>query len=222
MTARRQGYPGLRRCRGFTLVEILVALLIMAVLSVLAYNAFDGILLVEQRSKEEFLAENRRSLATSILLNDFLHLRPRPARDELGGIREAYRAPSGNYDVEFTRGGLPDFPAMQGGIQRVAYRVEEGRLLRSTWQRVDSGPTPRVSDQVLADGIDDIRVEQLDSGGEFVPVWPPVNESLPVEAVPAMIRVTLRLKERGEISLLIPGPESFVGATYVGTAGNSP
>ena len=209
-----------RRQQGFTLVEIMVALLIMAVLSVLAYNAFDGVLLVENRSKEDFLAENRRSLAVSIILNDFLHLRARPARDQLGGIRNAYLAPAGDYNVEFTRGGLPDFPAMPGGIQRVAYRAEGGQLIRTTWDVVDAGPQTAVSDRVLATGIDELTVEQLDSGGEFIANWPPVNENLDPEAVPAMVRITLGLAEGDDVVLLAPGPESYAGS-YAGREGDN-
>lgn len=197
------------RQQGFTLVEILVALLIMAVLSVLAYNAFDGILLVEKRSKEDFLAENRRGLATAIMLNDFFHLRSRPVRDQLGGTRNAYLAPSGDYSVEFTRGGLPDFPTMRGGIQRVAYRVEQGRLIRTVWDTVDAGSTTRLQDQVLANGISELRVEQLDSRGEFIPDWPPINENLQPEALPSLVKVTLLPENSEEITLLVPGPDSY-------------
>ena len=209
MRIESPGVTGLRICRGFTLVEILVALLIMSVLSVLAYNAFDGILLVESRSKEEFLAENRRGLAVSIILNDLLHLRARPARDELGGVQNAYLAPSAEYQVLFTRGGLPDFPTMRGGIQRVAYRVEDSRLIRTTWPRVDVGPTPEPLDQVLATGVTRLKVEQLDRQGEFIPVWPPINEHREAEALPSMIRITLRLDDNEEMVLLVPGPDSY-------------
>lgn len=197
---------------GFTLVEILVAMLIMAVLSVLAYNAFDGILLVESRSKEDFLAENRRGLATSIMLNDFFHLRARPVRDQLGGVRNAYVAPSGEYAVEFTRGGLPDFLTMRGGIQRVAYRAEDGQLIRTTWETVDSGPINIERDQVLATGVLDMTIEQLDLQGAFIPNWPPVNENLQPEALPVMVRIRLKLENSEDITLLVPGPDSSASA----------
>ena len=55
-------------CRGFTLVEMMVALIIMAVVSVLAWRAFDGVLLMEARSKNDFLAQNRLHLAQCPLL----------------------------------------------------------------------------------------------------------------------------------------------------------
>ncbi len=199
-----------RTQQGFTLVEILVAMLIMAVVSVLAYNAFDGVLAMEERSKKEFLAENRRSLATSIVLNDLIHLRARPVRDQLGGVKNAYLAPSGEYAVEFSRGGLPDFPTMPGGLQRVAYRVADGQLIRTTWEVLDLGPATVVSDQVLATGIAALRVEQLDSRGQFIPVWPPLDEQqMAPEALPALVRLTLELEGGEEMRLLIPGPEGL-------------
>lgn len=196
--------------QGFTLVEILVSMLIMSVLSVLAYNAFDGILRLEARSKEQFLEENRRSLASSIMLNDFFHMRPRPVRDQLGGVRDAYLAPSGEYAVEFTRGGLPDFDYMGGGIQRLAYRVENQQLIRTSWRTADSGATPEPLDQVLATGIAELRVEQHDGQNQFVALWPPVNQSLSRDALPAMVRITLVTVDDEEQVILIPGLQAGV------------
>lgn len=193
--------------QGFTLVEILVALVVMSVVSVLAYRAFDGILDMEARSKTEFLQQNRLSLAASMMLNDLLHMRARPVRDILGGQLGAYLAPSGEYAVEFTRGGLPDFDTMRGGIQRVAYRVEGERLLRTVWPTVDRGPAPEPSDQVLASGVKSLAVEQLDSANQFVPVWPPINQASRVDSLPAMVRITLVTVDGDELPLLVPGSD---------------
>ncbi len=191
--------------RGFTLVEILVAMLVMAVLSVLAYQAFDGILAMEARSKEQFLEENRRSLATSIILNDFLHMRARPVRDQLGGIKPAFMAPSGEHQVEFTRGGLPDFATMAGGIQRLAYRVEGDRLIRTSWEVADEGPQTRQLDQVLAAGVTGLTAEMLDPQGLFVPQWPPLNVGAGAGSLPAMVRITLHLAGGDELVVMAPG-----------------
>lgn len=211
-------FPINSRQRGFTLIEILVSLLIMGVLSVLAYSAFDGILALERRSKADFLQHNRFSLASSILLNDLLHLRARPVRDTLGGIEGAYVAPSGDHALEFTRGGLPDFDFMRGGIQRVAYRVENQRLIRSVQAVADRGPATESHDQVLAADVAAIAVEQLDAGGAFIPFWPPAGRTVSPEALPALVRITLTTVSGDSVSLLVPGPDGYPPAT--GAAGN--
>lgn len=186
----------------------MVALVVMSIVSLLAYQAFDGILRLEARSKEEFLRENRLSIATSVMLQDFLHMRPRPVRDQLGGQLGAYLAPSGEYAVEFTRGGLPDFDYMGGGIQRVAYRVEDRRLIRTAWRVADRGPDPARQDQVLATGLAALDVEQLGSADRFRPGWPPANENLAPDALPAMVRVTLTTGDGQTLEIMAPGPDT--------------
>jgi len=195
--------------QGFTLVELLVALMIMSVVSVLAYSAFGGILEMERRSKTEFLQQNRLQLAVSTMINDLLHLRARSVRDRLGGYKRAYAVPSDEYPVEFTRGGLPDFDYMRGGIQRIAYRVENGQLIRTTWRVADRSNTTESYHQVLADGIAGLQVSQLNEKNEFVPHWPPLDQRLALNAVPAMIRVELRLEQGQPYTFLIPGPDHW-------------
>lgn len=209
-----------RRChrpqRGFSLVEMLVALMIMAIVSVLAWAAFDGVLAMETRSKEQFLAENRVQLAMGVLRNDLLHLRQRPARDPIGGQVAAYLAPWRDFSLVFTRGGAASHRAPGGSLQRIGYRVEEGRLIRSQWRVVDEGALTERDDQVLATGIDSLAVAQLDSRGDFTPVWPPVNERLPLTAVPPLVRVSLLTLAGDEQRLLVPGPDNALFAVGPG------
>ncbi len=188
-------------------MEILVALVVLSIVSILAYRAFDGILRLEARSKTEFLRENRLSVATSVMLQDLLHMRPRPVRDQLGGQLGAYLAPSGEYALEFTRGGLPDFDYMRGGIQRVAYRIDDGRLVRTAWRVADRGPETAHQDQVLASGLSRMDVEQLGEADRFLPAWPPANQSVQLDGLPAMVRVTLTTREGEQVRIMAPGPD---------------
>ena len=196
-------------CRGFTLVEMMVALIIMAVVSVLAWRAFDGVLLMEARSKNDFLAQNRLHLAATTLINDLVHLRPRPVRDQLGGQKGAYLAPAGDLAFEFTRGGLPDFDTMRGGIQRVGYGVEDGALIRRIWAVADLGPDTEIVDQVLVQGVDAIEVEQLDGNGDFMLDWPPLNQRVTLDTLPLAVRVTLVLEGGERWPILMPGLDSI-------------
>ena len=215
MTGHRPLPPGLR---GFSLVEMLEALMIMAIISVLAWAAFDGLLAMEARSKEQFLAENRLQLAVAVIHNDLLHLRQRPARDPIGGQVGAYLAPWREFSLVFTRGGVAAHRAPGGSLQRIGYRVEEGRLIRSHWQVVDEGPATERTDQVLATGIDSLTVAQLDGNGDFSAFWPPANERLPLGAVPPLVRVSLLTLGGDEQVIVIPGPDNATFA--VGPSGD--
>lgn len=220
MTSHCVRQPGPRQQRGFSLVEMMVALVIMAVLSILAYSAFDGVLQMETRSKEQFLGENRLQLASAVILNDLIHLRQRPVRDILGGQEAAYLAPQGEFVVVFSRGGSANASATGGSVQRLGYRVEDGNLIRSRWQVVDQGPATLRQDQVLATGIDSLTVEQLDKNGDFTAFWPPANEPGHRAAVPALMRVTLAAVDSEPLTLLVPGPDAGVASTLPGGAGD--
>lgn len=192
--------------QGFTLVELLVALVVMAFIAIISYGAFDNLLQVEERSKDLFIQQSRIYMAQSVILNDLLHLRARPVRDSLGGQIEAYLAPENAYQVAFTRGGLPDFESMRGGIQRVAYRVEEGKLIRTTWEVADQSPLTEKTDYVLTGGLNRLAFEQLDYQGNFSPIWPPLNQRTQLQALPVAVRVTFELEDGGTMELLIPTP----------------
>ena len=59
---------------GFTLIEIIVAILVFSVLSVLSYRAVDSVLEVDQRSKERFATQASLQKVWHRLFNDFIHL----------------------------------------------------------------------------------------------------------------------------------------------------
>jgi len=48
--------------------------------------------------------------------------------------------------------------------------------------------------------------------GQFIPNWPPINENVEPEALPAMVRITLELDRGEDMTLFVPGPESYATA----------
>lgn len=191
---------------GFTLVELLVALMVTSLVSVMAYAAFDGILTMEERSKSEFLRENRLQIATSIIVNDLLHMRARPIRDQLGGQDYAYISPSGDYAVEFSRGGLPHFETIPGGVQRLAYDVVDEKLVRTVWRVMDRSSTTDRFDHILTDGVSMITFEQLTGENQFTGNWPPINSPVALDALPSMVLVKLEQVSGETIEIKVPGP----------------
>lgn len=196
-----------RRARGFTLIEVLVALLILVLTLVFAYRVFFGIAAMELRSREDNAAGQDLFRAWNIIGQDILHMRARPVRGQLGALEPAYVAGGETYLVEFTRGGLPAFPVSPGGLMRVAYRLDDnGDLYRVSWQALDAPEAVEPEQRLLLQGIDSFVVEQLGPDNFFAQVWPPINqENAPLNLLPRMVRIRLETIDGLELDRLLPG-----------------
>jgi general secretion pathway protein J len=105
--------------RGFTLVEVLVALLVMAVLATMAWQGLDGMLRARDGSKAAL--ERTQRLATVVLQWE----------QDLLALHQTQAVPALHFDgrtVRMTR-------RAEGGVALVAWSLREGR-----WQRW-LGPT---------------------------------------------------------------------------------
>ena len=212
-----------RRALGFTLIEMLVALTVFSILSVMAYRALDGVLALDERSSNTLAADSAKHRAMAILLQDFLHIRPRVVRNERNDYQRAYEI-SEEYLVRFTRGGLPMLASMPAGMQRIAYSLNDDKeLLRWVWPQLDGTSDLEPQSKVLLTGVEEFLVEQLDENNSFVNAWPPINEATELHGLPKMIRLTIELADGSKLERLIPGVESSaarLGASASRDGGN--
>jgi general secretion pathway protein J len=70
---------------GFTLVEILVALLILAIMSALGYSTYRAARISAERTEESLKRSREIEFGMRVIASDFAQLVPRPVRDILGG-----------------------------------------------------------------------------------------------------------------------------------------
>ncbi len=98
--------PAMRLQRGFTLLELLIAIAIFALLALATYRMFDSVMQTDQatRVQEQRMRELVRAMGA--LERDLTQAVERPVRDELGDNRGAFLSEGENDQiVEFTRGG---------------------------------------------------------------------------------------------------------------------
>ncbi|MGH8363532.1 MAG: PulJ/GspJ family protein, partial [Gammaproteobacteria bacterium] len=74
-----------RHAHGFTLIEILVAMVIVAVIGVLAYGGLHGLIREREQTATRMQRLRLVQQAFAIMTHDFSQLEPRPVRDPLGG-----------------------------------------------------------------------------------------------------------------------------------------
>lgn len=204
------------RRSGFTLIELLVALAIFGVLAILAYGGLSGMLNTRALTDEKADALRDLQLAYRTLQRDIEQWVPRNIRDEFGETRPALAA--GNQvgiALELTRGGWRN-PAEQprSTLQRVAYGVRDGELLRSTWLNLDRAPNDTPQEQVLLVGVRELQLRFLDQANAWQPSWPPPGTLLPASGAggppptpPRALELILDTETWGELRWLfhLPG-----------------
>ena len=73
--------------RGFTLIEMLVALLILGIMSALGYGTYRTARLSAERTEEALARSREIEFGVRMIVMDFSQMAPRPVRDPLGQTR---------------------------------------------------------------------------------------------------------------------------------------
>ncbi len=192
------------RSGGFTLLELLIALAIFAVLSTLAYGSLRSALLSRELSAERTEQLARLQLALLFIGRDLEQVVDRPVRNTWGDTLPALYTPQQDYLVEFTRGGWNN-PARRrrSTLQRVAYALEEGELIRHSWQMLDRTDERPTRSQVLLEEVTAFELRFLDAQRNWSREWPPLgaDRDKPVQ-LPLAVEVTLELPGWGRIQRL--------------------
>ena len=192
--------------RGFTLIETVVAMLLLAMMSVLSYQAVEAVLNTNDRSRQSLSEEARLQRAWQIIGRDIMHLLARPFVDCLGMREPAYVTDKSEFGVRFSRGGGPMVQSNPSGLRRVEYSINrEQQLQRQSWAITQSPRMSEGSTLILMDNVDEVIFEHLSKDFFYGPDWPPINETHSLRSLPKMIRVTINIDGLGESSRLFPG-----------------
>lgn len=196
------------RNRGFTLVEVLVAMAVFAVLSVLTYATLSQTLVNRDllSSSMDRLAAIQRTFR--IIERDFLQLAPRPVRDELGdGYLPALSTAFGSgFAVELTRGGWTNPMTLPRGTQqRAAYRVEDGELIRYHWNVLDHTLSNEVVAVTMLEQVVNVAFLFMQENGEWTDQWPPLGRAGAAgqRLRPRAVQIILELEDEGELMRLV-------------------
>ena len=194
--------------RGFTLIEILVAMAIFALLSALAYGSLGQIITSSEvlSARMDRLQAIQRTMR--LMSQDFLQLSPRPIRSELGeGFAAALRSDfESGFAIELTRAGWNNPMVLpRGTLQRAAYRLEEDELIRYHWRVLDRTLSNEVIGVTLLDDVESVAFLFLQENGDWTDQWPPLGRQGPLglRLRPRAVQVVLTLVDEGEITRII-------------------
>jgi general secretion pathway protein J len=194
-----------RRSSGFTLIEVLVAMAIFGVMSMLAYMTLGQTLANAEMLTERIDRLQAVQRTVRFLSNDLVQAAPRPVRLELGDSMGSavLTSLSGEFALELTHGGWGNPAGLpRGTLQRSAYRLEDDELVRYHWNVLDRTFANEPVANILLDGVESLLFRYLAADGEWSDVWPPLQQPS-IRSRPRAVEIVLTLADEGEIRRLL-------------------
>ena len=203
------------RPAGFTLLEVLLAMAITAMVAMMAYAGLNAAMNAAERHGSQVERLGEIQIALSWLVRDLRHSVDRPVLDAGGELQPALRGDEvEEYCLELTRTGWANQRGQRhSSLQRVRYQLDaDGALWREHWlvlDRIDNDEQGLQRVKLLT-GIKRVALRFLDGkagnaqsedlGGEWVERWPATRGD---RLLPLAVEFELELDGFGEVKRVV-------------------
>lgn len=208
------------RRSGFTLIEVVVAIFIAAVMFAIGYRALSQAMIDRDALNTTQARVNEIQRGMRIVAQDFAQIAARPARDMQGNgeLQPAIGANQrDNTLLVFSRNGWSNPAGLQRPAEeRVRYRFLDGSLIREHWLSVDPALNAEPRERVVVTHVKSVEVRFLDPvTRNWRTDWPPLAPTGPVGPLqidetmmprPMAIEFTIVFEDWGRVQRLFEIP----------------
>ncbi|PHS18786.1 MAG: type II secretion system protein GspJ [Kangiella sp.] len=200
---------------GFTLLEILIAMAIAAVIGVAAFTLLDRATLAKTSIENTGNRYNSIERAWLFISDDIQQLAPRKFRDEFGDKKDNLSSDDGlgSPHLNLTRMGRRNPAGLKrSNLERLTYFVKDKILRRVSFSFPDGMILEQGLNRPLLENVESIKFDFYD-GENWNDYWPlsiaesnaqdGVNsDSSTIKVLPVAVRVTLELSDLGLVNRL--------------------
>ena len=186
---------------GFTLLELLVAITIFAVVTTMAYGGLQTVLTSRDRITEQSNQLAELQLAFTIISRDLQQSIPRPVRDEFGDSRPALFSGASDQLLELTHNGAINLlDQNRSDLQRITYSLEDEQLIRKIWPTLDHAQAEDPQEMIIFNKVQNVEIRLLNEDGEWQQEWDDTDDII---AMPVAVEINIELEHWGTINRLI-------------------
>ena len=186
--------------KGFTLVEILVAIFLSSLIGILVLSGLSTSLSINEKTLNRSNLLSQIALTDKIIKRDLLHALDRNARDERGDVRDWPLYGEVLLDEGIFLAFSIHTPIREvsgGALKWVEYSKEGSQIIRSEYSYVDRVLDSFKHSSILLDSVDSLDLKFFNQGS-FAEVWPP-QETVELSGLPQMIEISFKFESYGDV-----------------------
>ncbi|MEX2476003.1 type II secretion system minor pseudopilin GspJ [Marinobacter sp.] len=194
--------------KGFTLMEVLIAVTITAVIGLGVWQVISSVVLSRDRVNEAADAFDQVQRTMLLLERDLTQLVNRPVRDMYGDFQPALTSREDEFELILTRQGWRNpLGTRRSSLQRAGWEYTGEELRRRHWLTVDQAQEDNSRDLLVLPDVTSFEVRFLDSDRNWSDGWPTEEAmanlspgSRPEIPMPIGIEITLEHEQFGELA----------------------
>lgn len=207
-TMRFNLFNPLSKVKAFTLLELLVALSIFALIAVIAYTGLNTVLMTRTKTQLQAAQLAEIQMASLWLRRDMEQCVARTVRDNYGSALPLLQGET--TAIELTRAGWQNpLQRTRSTLQRINYYLENSQLWRAYWQVLDRAQDSQPQVIAVLSQVEKLNFRFLDDKLQWHEQWLPteffldntVEKKISTPILRA-IEINLTIKELGEIRWL--------------------
>ena len=195
-----------RSC-GFTLLEVLVAMSIFAIIGLAANQMLRTASTIHDQVEVRSADYLALVKAITVLERDLSQFVPRGIRDEFGDYRPALAINNGAFVLELTRTGWRNplgFP--RSSLQRVAYSLTDQTLSRHFWLVLDRAEDSQFISQEILSEVMDFQISIIDVDGNREVFF---EQETGANALPLGLELRISTEQFGDLLRVYDLPETI-------------
>lgn len=189
--------------RGFSLIELLVAVAVFALASALAWAGLSAVTDTRQHlaQEQQQFASVQRSV--DFLARDLATAVDRPVRVGRGGSEPSLEGDRRR--ITFTRMSVAsELQTSASALDRVEWFLDNKALVRGRYAVLDRPDDLSLSQRTMDDDVRDFVVRYLDASGVWHERWPPADQKkADATALPRAVEFRIQFESMGEIRRII-------------------
>ncbi|MFT5548622.1 MAG: general secretion pathway protein J [Candidatus Azotimanducaceae bacterium] len=194
---------------GFTLIEMVIAVAIFAVMMVIAFPGLTHIAKVGDQVGQSNRRLSELQFALTYLSRDWMQVSSRKILDQYGDEKPHIIIKDNS--ISFTHSGWSNLlQQKRSELQRVQYLVKENQLIRQYWTSLDQMIAEEPIATVLIDDIESFSVHFIDSSEQAIERWPLGEQDEQRVNKPIALRVDIDVKNFGQVHRIIEIPDGVL------------